>query len=355
MTAVLRHFAPYDIDAVLEIERASFPEPWSPAMFLGEFRRPDRIWLVAEGPDGSVVGYGGVMIVGDEAHLMNLAVASSRRRCGIGRMLYDDLAVRAARAGARRLTLEVRDGNDPALGFYRAAGLAVEGVRPGYYRAGQDALIMWGELPDAERRLPPPAEIVLAIETSCDETAAAVMRGGSELLSSVVASQVDFHARFGGVVPEIASRKHTRRSWAWSTRRSSGRGHARDLDAIAVTHGPRLIGALVVGSRTPRARVRHRAAARRRQPPRRAHLRERARRPRHRAAAHRARRLRRPHLARPRARVGRLPHPRRDARRRGRRGVRQGREGARPRVSGRPGHLPPGRGGRSGAIDFPGR
>jgi len=249
VTVRLRHFAPYDLQAALEIERASFPEPWSPAMFLGELRRSDRIWLVAEHAGGRVVGYGGVMIVGDEAHLMNLAVAAGERGSGVGRALYDELAARAARAGARRITLEVRDDNGAAVEFYRGAGLEVEGVRPGYYRSGTDALIMWGDLPEAVHHLPASGtEVVLAIETSCDETAAAVMRGGTEVLSSVVASQVDFHSRFGGVVPEIASRKHVEAIVGVVTEALDRAGLTlAHVDAIAVTHGPGLIGALVVG------------------------------------------------------------------------------------------------------------
>ncbi len=98
-------------------------------------------------------------------------------------------------------------------------------------------------------------ELILAIESSCDETAAAVMRGGSELLSNVVASQIDFHARFGGVVPEIASRKHTEAIVGVidEAMRRAGESLGRDrldfedLDAIAVTYGPGLVGALVVG------------------------------------------------------------------------------------------------------------
>lgn len=249
MTVTLRPLGSFDLEAVLEIECASFPDPWSPSMFAGEISRPDRIWRAAETRDGRLVGYGGVMVVGDEAHLMNLAVAESERRSGIGTMLYEDLAARASRAGARRLTLEVRGDNDDALGFYRVAGLTIEGVRPGYYRTGEDALIMWVDLPQAARGLPPAgSEVVLAIETSCDETAAAVMRGGTDVLSSVVASQVDFHARFGGVVPEIASRKHTEAIVGVVDealeRAGLTLGH---VDAVAVTHGPGLIGALVVG------------------------------------------------------------------------------------------------------------
>ncbi len=249
MNVALRPLREEDLRAVLEIEQGCFPDPWSPGMFAAELSRSDRIWRVAETAGGTLVGYGGVMVVGDEAHLMNLAVAPSERRRGIARMLYDDLVARAARAGARRITLEVREDNEVALAFYRAAGLAAEGVRIGYYPQGQDALIMWGDLPSASRSLPVyGSELVLAIETSCDETAAAVMRGGTEVLSSVVASQVDFHARFGGVVPEIASRKHTEAIVGVVTealaRADTSLGH---LDAIAVTHGPGLVGALVVG------------------------------------------------------------------------------------------------------------
>ncbi len=89
---------------------------------------------------------------------------------------------------------------------------------------------------------------MLAIESSCDETAASVMRGGTEILSSIVATQVDFHSRFGGVVPEIASRKHTEAIVGVIDEaiERAGVGFG-ELDALAVTYGPGLIGALVVG------------------------------------------------------------------------------------------------------------
>ncbi|HMB32385.1 MAG TPA: tRNA (adenosine(37)-N6)-threonylcarbamoyltransferase complex transferase subunit TsaD [Methylomirabilota bacterium] len=90
--------------------------------------------------------------------------------------------------------------------------------------------------------------IVLGIETSCDETAAAVLDGGRKVLSNVVASQDDVHAPYGGVVPELASRRHlevivpvVRRAL-----REAGMG-LRDLDGIAVTQGPGLVGSLLVG------------------------------------------------------------------------------------------------------------
>src|SRR6476660_1043097 len=90
--------------------------------------------------------------------------------------------------------------------------------------------------------------IILGIETSCDETAAAVVRGGEELLSNVVFSQIAAHQRFGGVVPEIASREHLRgivpvvRLALEQAKQTYG-----SIDAIAVTQGPGLAGALLVG------------------------------------------------------------------------------------------------------------
>ncbi|XID92871.1 tRNA (adenosine(37)-N6)-threonylcarbamoyltransferase complex transferase subunit TsaD [Paenibacillaceae bacterium WGS1546] len=90
--------------------------------------------------------------------------------------------------------------------------------------------------------------LLLAIETSCDETSVAVVRDGREVLSNVVSSQIDTHRQFGGVVPEIASRKHveTMTLILEEALREAG-VEKNDIDAIAVTQGPGLIGALLVG------------------------------------------------------------------------------------------------------------
>ena len=89
---------------------------------------------------------------------------------------------------------------------------------------------------------------VLAIETSCDETAAAVVRDGREVLSSIVSSQVDIHSKYGGVVPEIASRKHVESIVPVILEAlDKARLHLDDMDGIAVTRGPGLIGSLLVG------------------------------------------------------------------------------------------------------------
>jgi N6-L-threonylcarbamoyladenine synthase len=90
--------------------------------------------------------------------------------------------------------------------------------------------------------------LILAIETSCDETAAAVVRGGRDVLSNVVSSQEALHAPFGGVVPEVASRRHAESITLVTAQalERAGVGWA-DLCGIAVTHGPGLIGSLLVG------------------------------------------------------------------------------------------------------------
>ncbi|MFP4347113.1 MAG: tRNA (adenosine(37)-N6)-threonylcarbamoyltransferase complex transferase subunit TsaD [Desulfococcaceae bacterium] len=90
--------------------------------------------------------------------------------------------------------------------------------------------------------------IVLGIETSCDETAAAVVRDGRDILSSVVASQIDIHRRYGGVVPELASRKHLEAIVPVVEEALDSAGlNSKDLDALAATRGPGLVGALLVG------------------------------------------------------------------------------------------------------------
>lgn len=91
-------------------------------------------------------------------------------------------------------------------------------------------------------------QLVLGIESSCDETAAAVVAGGVKILSNVVASQIDIHRKYGGVVPELASREHLRRIVP-VVREAAEQAHIKlqDVDAIAVTSGPGLIGALLVG------------------------------------------------------------------------------------------------------------
>lgn len=95
---------------------------------------------------------------------------------------------------------------------------------------------------------------ILAIETSCDETAAAVIKNGREIISNVVASQIESHKRFGGVVPEIASRHHVEQiTLVLDETLDKAEMSWDEIDAIAVTEGPGLVGALIVGINAAKA------------------------------------------------------------------------------------------------------
>lgn len=90
--------------------------------------------------------------------------------------------------------------------------------------------------------------LILAIESSCDETAAAVVKNGRDVLSNIISSQIELHKLYGGVVPEIASRKHIEKiNQVIEEALSEANVTLKDLDAIAVTYGPGLVGALLVG------------------------------------------------------------------------------------------------------------
>ena len=96
--------------------------------------------------------------------------------------------------------------------------------------------------------------LIFAIESSCDETAAAVVKNGREIVSNVISSQIDIHKLYGGVVPEIASRKHMERiNYVMEEALFNASIMIKDVDAVAVTYGPGLVGALLVGVSTAKA------------------------------------------------------------------------------------------------------
>ncbi|WP_294439042.1 tRNA (adenosine(37)-N6)-threonylcarbamoyltransferase complex transferase subunit TsaD [uncultured Slackia sp.] len=333
-------------------------DAWAATLVADELPRKDRTWWAAY--DGKkLVGYCGGWIVDGQVQILKIATDPAYRRRGIARELIGLVASDARDLGATEMTLEVRLSNEGAQAFYENLGLARIGVRPRYYSDREDAVIMTGPLPVAQHDVAgmtlrvdevatsgdsaAPSEgsgagrdavcsgaidgagqtfagagvpaatadeepafahpLILAIESSCDETAASIIDGNGTILSDVVASQIDFHARFGGVVPEIASRKHIEaicgvcdecldaasRSlglanhgnssakdgsakesrhfdanlgesgefscqndgipFAAETELRTASPHLRwrDLDAVAVTYAPGLVGALVVG------------------------------------------------------------------------------------------------------------
>ena len=258
-------------------------DAWSEALVADELPRADRVWWAAyEG--GALAGYAGGWIVDGQVQILKVGVDPAMRRRGIARELLAHVAADARDLGASRCSLEVRAVNVGAQELYSALGFRSLGVRPRYYSDGEDAVIMEGPLPlarhdvagmelvvgaasddarslrdevqtDVSRETSERRPLILAIESSCDETAAAIVDGNGTLIADVVASQIDFHARFGGVVPEIASRKHIEAICGVCDECFDVAASAlgierltwRDLDSIAVTYAPGLVGALVVG------------------------------------------------------------------------------------------------------------
>ena len=258
-------------------------DDWNEALVADELPRADRVWWAAyEGE--ALAGYAGGWIVDGQVQILKVGVDPAMRRRGIARELLAHVAADARDLGASRCSLEVRAGNVGAQELYSALGFRSLGVRPRYYSDGEDAVIMEGPLPlarhdvagmelvvgaasddarslrdevqtDVSRETSERRPLILAIESSCDETAAAIVDGNGTLIADVVASQIDFHARFGGVVPEIASRKHIEAICGVCDECFDVAASAlgierltwRDLDSIAVTYAPGLVGALVVG------------------------------------------------------------------------------------------------------------
>lgn len=267
-------------------------DAWHGSQILDELPRGDRTWWAAyemndsskravSPEDAKLIGYAGGWIVDGQVQVLKVATDPAYRRRGIAQELLAHIARDARDLGATEMTLEVRLSNTGAHAFYERLGLKRIGVRPRYYSDREDAVIYTGPLPLAEhdvagmelrlndavkaadantsaqpdQYLDIQGKLILAVETSCDETAAALIDEAGTIVSDVVASQIDFHSRFGGVVPEIASRKHIEaiggvaQECLEQARIRIGKADLgwHDLAAVSVTYAPGLVGALVVG------------------------------------------------------------------------------------------------------------
>ena len=152
MNVELRSIERHDLDAIDEIERASYPTPWSRAMFVAELQKPSSLALGAYRETGELAGYLVVSRYVDAWHVMNVAVAPEFRRRGIGRALLERLFEVTGGDSRRGYTLEVRVSNADAIRLYERLGFEARGIRRGYYTDNrEDALIMWREPANAER------------------------------------------------------------------------------------------------------------------------------------------------------------------------------------------------------------
>jgi ribosomal-protein-alanine N-acetyltransferase len=140
-----------DLREVLAIEGRVYPRPWSRDLFLGELDLAhSRAYVVAR-RGHAIVGYAGIMVVADEAHVTTIGVDPSVQREGIGMRLMLALARAALARGVNALTLEVRLSNTAAQHLYRRFGFSPVGTRRGYYQDnGEDAVIMWAREVDTD-------------------------------------------------------------------------------------------------------------------------------------------------------------------------------------------------------------
>lgn len=143
LTARYRRMTAADLDAVVAIEEAIYPFPWTRGNFLDSLAAGYHCWTVECG--GTVAGYTVVMAAAGEAHLLNLSVAGAWQRRGIGRELLRFVFKLARDNGAEKMFLEVRPSNHAAIALYASAGFTGIALRPGYYPAGderEDAVVM---------------------------------------------------------------------------------------------------------------------------------------------------------------------------------------------------------------------
>lgn len=235
-----------DLSEIMKLEKACFGnDSWSKATMRSELMAPHTHYLVAH-DDSEIFGYAGLskLASSKDADIQTIAVSEPKRGLGIARELMLRLIDQARSVGAQQIFLEVREDRPAPRKLYESLGFESIDRRENYYQPDAvAAIVMRLTLSKAMTDEP----LVLGIETSCDETGIGIVRG-TTLLANVISSSMQEHARFGGVVPEIAARAHLEAlepTLQQALRDASV--SLEEIDAIAVTNGPGLAGALMVG------------------------------------------------------------------------------------------------------------
>ena len=231
-----------DLEEIVSIEEEAFSHPWPRDSFLSEMRGENFGEIYVDRINGHVASYGNIRYMFENCDLTRICVKKELRHRGYGRKMLRHLIATAEERGCEFMHLEVDVNNTDAVKLYEKNRFMTMRTRKNYYENGDDAYDMARGLINNDPK------IILAIESSCDETACAIVDEDLNVLSSVVTSQIDVHARFGGVIPEVASRMHVEQiSTIVKSAVEQANIDMKDVDAIAYTIGPGLIGSLHVG------------------------------------------------------------------------------------------------------------
>ena len=239
----IREATEKDLPTIMAIELECFAnDAWSEEVMLSELMAKHTFYAVILEQE-QIVGYGGLSKLpgSNQADIQTIATKPAARGQGFGRALMNALTSKAKELGATEIFLEVRADNTVAQKLYKVFGFKKIGVRKSYYQPDNvDAFVMKTQINYSE-------PIVLGIESSCDETGIGIVQG-NKLLANVISSSMEQHAIFGGVVPEVAARAHLEAlTPVLDEALNKANISLDDIDAIAVTNGPGLAGALMVG------------------------------------------------------------------------------------------------------------
>ncbi len=141
-TCLIRNMTIKDLERVMQIERESFPLPWSKESYLGELSNNFASYLVCD-YEGEIAGFGGIWVIFEEAHITNVAIAKGYRQQGLGKLLMGKLEGIARDKKAQRILLEVRPSNTAAQIMYNNLSFVPTGIRKKYYSDNdEDAILM---------------------------------------------------------------------------------------------------------------------------------------------------------------------------------------------------------------------
>ena len=211
----------------MELDGEAFFDPWSRDTWQRELQNRIAVWIVAE-LENQIAGYAGIWNVAGEAQVMRVAVKKTMRNQGLGLLLTTELIHKAWDTGAEAVT------------YPKACGRIIMRIP---MRARSSCGCTGKRIIMEQKDI-----YILGIESSCDETAASVVKNGRDVLSNIISSQISIHRKYGGVVPEIASRKHIEHIMPVIDAALEDAKVTLDrIDGVAVTYGPGLVGALLVG------------------------------------------------------------------------------------------------------------